>query len=214
MFDGGISEHECIEVAEPSEAAPGADRSALRVVRQELAASYTRYRSIAVRKLRDGDAADDVVQAFALKALDRAGQLRDPAAVHGWLRRLFETTLIDHCRSQTVRAQREVAFDLDRHDCAGQASNGRMDDPERTVLALLPQLKEEYADAILQLDVRGEQPRDVAKKLGITLNNLTVRAHRARCAMRKAIETMPMSPRPPAGFGRSSREPVVRVGHS
>ncbi|MCF8710148.1 sigma factor [Rhizorhapis sp. SPR117] len=76
-----------------------------RLVRKELACSYQRYRALAARRLRDEVAADDVVQAFALKAMECFEQLRDARAVHGWLRRLFETTLID----LETRCQREVA---------------------------------------------------------------------------------------------------------
>lgn len=173
--------------------APAGEAIRRRAVREELAESYGRYRSIALRQLRDPDAADDVVQAFALKALDRAAQLRDANAVHGWLRRLFETTLIDFCRRRSTCRQREVAFELDQHDRADPTLADQGPDPARTLLATLTHLKAEYADVIYRLDLLDQPRQAVADQFGITVNNLTVRAHRARRALRQALEAAPVS---------------------
>ncbi len=175
-----------------------APATALRLIRAELANGYTRYRALAAKRLRDTNAAEDVVQAFALKALERAGQLRDPQAVHGWLRRLFETTLIDFCRRRTTRGQREVSFDLDHHDRADETVADLAPDPSNTVMATLARLKPEYADTIYRLDLLDQPKQLAADQLGITVNNLAVRAHRARRALRDALDAMPISGMTPA----------------
>ena len=55
---------------------------------------------------------------------------------------------------------------------------------------LLPTLKPEYADVVWRSDLLGE-PRDrIAASLGTTLNNITVRLHRGRLALRKRLEEM------------------------
>ena len=55
---------------------------------------------------------------------------------------------------------------------------------------LLPTLKPEYADVIWRADILGE-PRDrIAASLGTTLNNVTVRIHRGRQALKKRLEDM------------------------
>jgi RNA polymerase sigma-70 factor (ECF subfamily) len=163
------------------------------VVRQELAGGYQRYRAMAVRRLRDNDAAEDVVQAFALKALERFEQLRDVKAVHGWLRRLFETTLIDFCRRRGVRCQHEVVLDLDLHDRPHDSLTDAVPDPEGTIVNLVSHLKKEYADVIYRLDLIDQPKEMAARDLNITLNNLTVRAHRARRALRDAVDSLPIS---------------------
>lgn len=174
-------------------------------VRRELATSYSRYRAIAARQLRDAVAADDVVQAFALKALERIDQLRDPQAVHGWLRRLFQTTLIDFCRRRSTRHQREVTFELDLHDRSHDMLTDEASDPAKTIGAVLLHLKKEYADAIYRLDLLGQPKEEAADALGITVNNLTVRAHRARRALRAALDVMPISIRGMAATVTSAR---------
>lgn len=170
-----------------------ADETKRRLVRKELACCYQRYRAMAARRLRDEVAADDVVQAFALKALERFEQLRDTRAVHGWLRRLFETTLIDFCRRRGTRRQREVTFEIEHHDRPHEALTDSLPDPEGTILGLMSNIRQEYADVIYRLDLQNQPKEDAAQELGITVNNLTVRAHRARRALRDAIDTVPVS---------------------
>jgi RNA polymerase sigma-70 factor (ECF subfamily) len=189
----------------------GHDRATNRIlVRQELVSGYIRYRAMALRQLRDAVAADDVVQAFTLKALERVDQLRDPKAVHSWLRRLFQTTLIDFCRRRSTRRQREVSFELDLHDRALEGLTTEATDPAKTIGAALTRLKKEYADVICRLDLRDQPREEAADALGITVNNLTVRAHRARRALRDALDVMPISARGVAATVISSR---CAVGH-
>jgi RNA polymerase sigma-70 factor (ECF subfamily) len=55
---------------------------------------------------------------------------------------------------------------------------------------LLPTLKPDYAEVVWRADILGE-PRDrIAASLGTTLNNVTVRIHRARRALKKRLEEM------------------------
>ena len=55
---------------------------------------------------------------------------------------------------------------------------------------LLPTLRPEYAEVLWRVDLQ-EQPRDaVAEDLGISLNNLTVRLHRGRQALKTRLEQM------------------------
>jgi RNA polymerase sigma-70 factor (ECF subfamily) len=55
---------------------------------------------------------------------------------------------------------------------------------------LLPTLKPEYADIIRRADILGETRDGLAEALGISQNNLTVRLHRGRQALRKRLEEM------------------------
>ena len=55
---------------------------------------------------------------------------------------------------------------------------------------LLPTLKADYAEVVWRADILGE-PRDrIAVSLGTTLNNVTVRIHRGRRALKKRLEEM------------------------
>lgn len=191
MFD---STRDTPEFADSGNASAEASREAAqRIVRHTLESSYSIYRGFAFRRLRNAVDADEVTQTFALKALERAAQLRDPRAVRGWLRRLFETTLIDHCRRCTSRRAREIAFEIDIHDRGGTRTSGDMEDAGRLLAATLPLLRREYSDIICRLDLLDQAKPEAATQLGITVNNLTVRLHRARRALRAALDQAPIA---------------------
>ena len=52
---------------------------------------------------------------------------------------------------------------------------------------LLPLVPEQYRELIQQIDLDGRKPEDVASRLGLTRNNVTVRLHRARKHLREAL---------------------------
>jgi DNA-directed RNA polymerase specialized sigma24 family protein len=55
---------------------------------------------------------------------------------------------------------------------------------------VIPTLKPEYAELIIELELRDGDPARVAERLGITRNNLKVRRHRARWALRQRLEEL------------------------
>jgi RNA polymerase sigma-70 factor (ECF subfamily) len=53
---------------------------------------------------------------------------------------------------------------------------------------LIPTLKPEYAELIEKMELADGDPAQVAEQLGINRNNLKVRCHRARQALRERLE--------------------------
>lgn len=143
------------------------------------------------RRLGDPEAAEDVLQAFMLRAIDRSSQLRDVHAVRGWLSQILATAIADHGRKSLRQRRTEVVMAPTDLDGIQDGFDEEIDDAVCACLyALLPALRPEYADVIRRVDLE-EQPRDaVAKDLGITLNNLTVRLHRGRQALKTRLEQM------------------------
>lgn len=141
------------------------------------------------QRLRSRDDAEEVLQRFSVRALERASQLRDVHTVRGWLGRVLATTIIDHQRSLSRRQRREIH--LDEAEIESLPADAELDAAVCNCLyRLLPTLKPEYADIVWRADILGE-PRDrLAASLGTSLNNVTVRLHRGRQALRKRLEEM------------------------
>lgn len=158
------------------------------VVRRVLASDHGYYERLARRRVDSPADAADIVQSFALKALERAGQLRDPAAVRGWLRRIFETSVIDHFRAKARLRQREGLFE-DVHGAEAEVSSQSHSPEELPMLqAAMARLKSEYAEVICRANLQNQATAQIASDLGITTNNLSVRLHRARAAFRAALD--------------------------
>jgi RNA polymerase sigma-70 factor (ECF subfamily) len=149
-------------------------------VRGAISEAQARLRGVVLRHLHgDRQGADDVLQRFALRALERAGELRDPARVHGWLGRVLSSTLADHGREFARRREcLKDPWDL--------AETLVAPEPEPAQWAcdciepLLGALRPDQAALIRRLDL-GSEPREaVAAELSILPNALHVRHHRAR----------------------------------
>lgn len=143
------------------------------------------------RRLRNSDEAEEILQRFCLRALEHASQLRDVRTVRGWLGRVLATTLVDHQRSAIRKRRRES--ELDDADLLNVPADPDLE-LDATVCnclyRLLPTLRPEYSEIVWRADILGE-PRDrLAASLGTSLNNVTVRLHRGRQALRKRLQEM------------------------
>jgi RNA polymerase sigma-70 factor (ECF subfamily) len=152
---------------------------------QQLLHHNSRLLAYVQSKLNDPKLAEDVLQESLLKALRAAPELRDEEKLLPWFYSILNNAIIDIYRRQQVeeRSLQQVAQE-----------QLLVTEPEtEQVLCacfreLIPTLKPEYAELIEQLELSDGDPGKVAAQLGITPNNLKVRRHRARQALRQRLE--------------------------
>jgi RNA polymerase sigma-70 factor (ECF subfamily) len=131
--------------------------------------------------------AEDVLQHSLLKALRAAPDLRDDERLIPWFYRIVRNAVHDTHRRR-ARERRAMTDYAAEHDPAVS--------PREAALlcfcfrALLPTLKPEYRVLIEEIELEGRDPEDVARRLGITRNNLNVRRHRARQQLRERLEAL------------------------
>lgn len=158
------------------------------IIAQVLASSLVPIGKHLKARIRDKDEAEEVLQEFVLRALERAGDIRDLRAVRGWLSRVLASAIVDHFRRKKVRTRREVRCSADQLENVAQDELAVAHAICECAIEVLPSLKPDYAEAIRRLDLLAE-PRDVvAARLGISVNTLTVRLHRARNALKTILE--------------------------
>lgn len=139
------------------------------------------------RRLARPEDAEDALQDFCLKALRAANTLEDSQKVDAWLGRILRNTLTDHYRRRAARLNGETAFAREpRSEVAPEPAH----EPSAPgyIRDLLPVLKPEYRDIIRRVDLEETSRQCVAAELGLTSNNVGVRLHRARRALRVEIE--------------------------
>ena len=101
-----------------------------------------------------------------------------------WFYRLLSTVLADYARREATRKRLDHLCPASGLDAGGP----KLESTVCTCLyALLPTLKPEHADILRRVDLLGEPRQQVAAALGVTVNNVTVRLHRARQAIRRAL---------------------------
>ncbi|WP_165802944.1 RNA polymerase sigma factor [Pelagivirga sediminicola] len=139
------------------------------------------------RRLARPEDAEDALQDFCLKALRAANTLEDSQNVDAWLSRILRNTLTDHYRRRAARQKGETAFAREpRSEVAPRPAH----EPSACgyIRELLPVLKPEYREIIRRVDLEETSRQCVAAELGLTSNNVGVRLHRARRALRAEIK--------------------------
>jgi RNA polymerase sigma-70 factor (ECF subfamily) len=136
------------------------------------------------KRIGDPELAEDILQDSLLRVIRAAPDLRDEERLIPWFYRVLQNAIIDAYRRRGVEQAHVVVADVP--EIAAEPE----DDSELCACfeKLIPGLKAEYADLIQALDLGSESPEAAAARLGITSNNLKVRRHRARQALRRKLE--------------------------
>ena len=154
-----------------------ARKTADAAVRRTLIEGHQDLLAFLLRRLGSREEAEEVLQRFSLRALERAADLRDVRTVRGAraIRKRRREVAMEQSDIETIAVEPDPEVDRAVCDC---------------LYKLLPTLKPDYAEVIWRADILGE-PRDrIAVSLGTTLNNVTVRLHRGRQALKKGLEEM------------------------
>ncbi len=136
------------------------------------------------KRIKDPDLAEDILQDSLLRAVRAAPDLRDEDRLLPWFYRVLQNAIVDAYRRRGVEQAHVVVGD------APETAAEPEDDAELCACfeRLIPTLKSEYAELIRAVELRNEAPVATAERLGITPNNLKVRRHRARQALRQRLE--------------------------
>ncbi len=134
-------------------------------------------------RLRSREDAEDVLQDFALKAIKGAGRITDAGRVDAWLGVTLRNALFDRYRRKAGRRRLQEA-------AAGEPPVGPETDPELEIaLICLTQaterLRPDARDLIRRAELEQTPLKVIAADLGLTANNIGVRLHRAREALRR-----------------------------
>jgi RNA polymerase sigma-70 factor (ECF subfamily) len=163
----------------------------LRDLLSELLAHESSFRAFVRRRVGDEALAEDLLQQSLMRAVERQHTLQNSENVVAWFYRILRNAVIDSYRSHAAETRKTDAF-MQELVTAGEDKTPAMDELRPTVCAclqrLLPNLRPAYAELLRRIDLQGESLSAVAKDLKITPNNLTVRLHRARQALRTSLE--------------------------
>lgn len=147
-----------------------------------LAKERTKFLDFVRYRVRSGADAEDLLQHALLQASEKIDTLRDPAAVEAWFYRILRRTIADHHARWALQQKRLDLLKID-------AEEGTPEEVATCAcsLGLLEQLRPEYRDVLFRADIEEEPLSEIAASMGVTTNNLTVRLHRARKAMREKL---------------------------
>jgi len=165
---------------------PRAETDFSETVHAALEEAHGEFLRFLVTRTASQEEAEDILQDFYLKVVRNAETIRNRGALRGWLAQVLRHTLADYYRKAAVKQRAHERLEI----LEGLALTN--EEAERAVCAclyrLLPTLPPQYAQVIWRIDLLGQRRSQVAKSLRISANNLAVRIHRARRALRAALE--------------------------
>lgn len=159
--------------------------TAVKHIEEPLLKNLKTFVAFTRKRVGDPHLAEDVVQESLLKALRSDRKPAPDEDVVAWFYRILRRSIIDLYRRRDVR---ERALDRLQAELPEQPTAATERVLCQCVKRLLPGLPEQYRDVLKQVDLDGAKPKEAAAALGLTMNNLTVRLHRARQRLRAELQ--------------------------
>ncbi|MGN6385390.1 MAG: RNA polymerase sigma factor [Verrucomicrobiota bacterium] len=135
-------------------------------------------------RLGDHHLAEDVVQDSLIKALAADKHPDTDEETTTWFYRILRRSIIDLYRKQGARSRALERFEKELPENPDENQEKELCGCFRRLLPMVP---EQYRELLDEVDLKGKDPEQVSARLGLTKNNLTVRLHRARKHLRKAL---------------------------
>src|SRR5437868_2987936 len=148
-------------------------------VRAKLAEHLPQLRLRALRLCRDRDAADDLLQETALRALSFETSYKSDTNLKAWLYQILFSVFVTRCRRRR-RAGRFVAeHALDPNLWCGRRDvsppNEGLSPPVERAIQALPQ---QFGQVVVLVDLNDMSYGEAAEKLGVPIGTVMSRLHR------------------------------------
>ncbi len=156
---------------------------------------YDRVRNFILARVLNRWVADDLVQETFLRVLQNLSKVRNQAKLSSWIFRIAANLCQDYFRSTSRKL---IPFE---DNPAGElpAESSLEKEMEKYQTSLLVQdliklLPESMRQVIYLCDIKEESQQEVADTLGLSLENVKVRLHRARKQLKALMQKKGYSP--------------------
>ncbi|MGO9566261.1 MAG: RNA polymerase sigma factor [Desulfomonilaceae bacterium] len=151
---------------------------------------YFRVKRVIRGIVRDEWLADDLTQETFVRVQDRLGDLRDPAKLSSWIFRIAYNLCQDHFRevgkSVIIGGADEQDMEIPEEDSVQKEFEQHQ--MSQCVQIEIDRLPESLRTVLFLSDVMEFSHREIAEVVGITVENVKVRLHRARKRLKELLE--------------------------
>ncbi len=150
---------------------------------------YHRVRKFILASVKNESIADDLVQETFIKIQENVDSVRDPEKISSWIFRIAYHLCQDHFRALKKSSSQEEIHDglvaLQESPVQKELEQGEMSQCVQDKLSLLP---ETQRSVIIFADIMDFSLQEIADVLGLTVENVKVRLHRARKKLKAILE--------------------------
>ncbi len=157
---------------------------------------YVRVRKFILSLVRDEWVADDLIQETFLRIQTNLKSLKDPSKLSSWIFRIAYNLCQDHFRQLKISRKEERIDQEETEDFKEALMQGgpgiqkeleqrQMGECVQSYIHLLP---EPLLVVLILFDTMDFNQQEIADTLGVTIENVKVRLHRARKKLRTILE--------------------------
>ena len=150
---------------------------------------YHRVRKFILASVKNESGADDLTQETFIKVQENLDNVRDPEKISSWIFRIAYHLCQDHFRTLKKFSAHEEIHDrlvnLEETPIQKKLEQGEMSQCVQNKLSLLP---ETQRNIIIFADIMEFSHQEIADILGLTVENVKVRLHRARKKFKSILE--------------------------
>jgi RNA polymerase sigma-70 factor (ECF subfamily) len=160
-----------------------------RLIEAKLSGERDRRLRFLASRLPSREDAEDALQDFSIRAIQGAARLSDPQKIDAWLNVSLRNTLFDRYRREGARRRLQQGV---ANEPPPEEHGDADEDIEMSMACLsraIAELKPAYATLVRRAELQQTPLKVVAEELDLTANNVAVRLHRAREALRQSMRT-------------------------
>jgi RNA polymerase sigma-70 factor (ECF subfamily) len=151
---------------------------------------YERVRKFIFALVKDEWVADDLIQETFIKVQKNLNQLKDETKLSSWIFRIAHNLCQDHFRKSSQSSKREHIPIEDRHFLTIPVIQTKFEQHQmgacvQDKIRLLP---ESYQTVLVLFDLMEFSHQEIAEIIGISVENVKVRLHRARKKLKTILE--------------------------
>jgi len=144
----------------------------------------------------------DVAQEVVLEMLEHIGQLREPAAIRGWMHQIIRSTCASHNRG-LMKDERHLDTTHPSEALEAVKDDRWESDPEAATMAktdgnelfsIVSRLPLQYREIVVQRYYDDLSYKEIEEAQGISVTNVSTRLQRAMKAIRKELEKTSTEP--------------------
>jgi len=138
-------------------------------------------------RVRDREAATDIVQETFSRAWTYLSQGKKIEYMRAFLYRIANNLIVDGSRKKRTSSL-DMMMEIDGFEPKDEMAKDPVEVPQaREAVALLSSLEEIYRTAITMRFIEEMSPREIARKLGVSENVVSVRIHRGIARLSKMM---------------------------
>jgi RNA polymerase sigma-70 factor (ECF subfamily) len=145
---------------------------------------HAKFLSFLTSRVEDQAVAEDILQSAYIKAIEHGSEIRDDENTVAWFYRILRNAVTDHYRKGSARTRAHETY------TAALPDTFELEFAETACACIgdvIRDLKDDYREAIEQVDLGGMSVELFAQSQKTNANNASVRLHRARKSVAKKL---------------------------